>query len=237
MFGKKKIIETQKKELDELKKLLAAAEEKNASLEKELDEIKLKELAIARSITNANLAAEDILAQAREESGRVKEQAEKELAEAQTHSSSITSSAEEKAMNVVSEAEKRAADVVSQAETKSKDILAEAEAQSQKRIQDTEDEVRSYASILVKLNENMKEQAKLAQEASERYAAFYNQMSKSIPGIMSSITGAQLAEGVKEVPENTTEKAEPTVKVSDILPEETAPSESVSTEDILNSIS
>lgn len=237
IFGKNKIIEAQIKEISDLKKQLVAADEKIESLEKELGEIKSKELAIAKAITTANLAAEDILAQAREESGKVKEKAEKELSDAQAQASSLTASASEKASLVMAEAEEKASTVVSEAESKGKDILAEAEAKSQKKIQDTEDEVRSYATILVRLNENMKEQAKLAQEASERYAAFYEQMSQSIPGIMNSIKGAQLTDAtdIKERSCTGQENNENVMTVSDILTDGTE-EESASTEDILNSI-
>ena len=237
LFGKKKIIEAQTREMNDLKKQLSDAEAKCAAVEKELQELKTKELAIAKAITNANLAAEDILSQAREESGRVKEQAEKELENAQEQSSTIKSSAEEKALHVIAEAEEKASMVMSEAESKGKDILAEAEAKSQKRILDTEEEVRSYAEILVKLNENMKEQAKLAQEASERYAAFYNQMSKSIPGIMNSITGAQLPEKTHSEEESLspTDSKESIITVSDILSEE-VDEKSISTDDILKGI-
>lgn len=250
IFGKKKIIEAQAKELEELQRQLSLAEEKNSALETELNGLKSKELAIAKAITDANLAAEGILQKAQEESGKSKEKAEKELADAESMSSSIRSSAEdtatrvvaaaeEKAATVISEAEKTSAKLVSEAENKKEDILAEAETKCQQRLRETEDEVRSYAEILVKLNENMKEQAKLAQEASERYAAFYAQMSSSIPGIMSSITAAQLPETTKKAEQpilSATAIEGKVITVSDILVQEPL-IETVSTEDILNSVS
>lgn len=238
LFGNRKMVETLTKELEELKSKLSEKDARIEALTNELDELKKRELAISKALTDANLAAEGIKSTAREESAKVKEQAEKELTDAQEQSKLLTSEAEEKASKVIADAEEMASLVVSDAEDKGKDILAEAEAKSQKRLQDTEDEVRSYASILVKLNENMKEQAKLAQEASERYAAFYEQMSKSIPGIMSTISGAQLPEpktesaGEKKI---TGERGN-VIKVDDILTVETGES-SVTTEDILNSIS
>lgn len=237
LFGKQKIIDAQVKELEDLKKQLSEATEKNSALEKEVNEMKLREFAVAKAMTDANLAAEGILSQAREESGKVKEEAEKTLNDAAVQSNTITATASEKASQLIAEAEQKASDVVSEAESKGKGILAEAEAKSQKRIQDTEDEVRSYASVLVKLNENMKEQARLAQEASKRYAAFYEEMSKAIPGIMNSITNAQLPEAdTSSVTDRIDRsKEEPSVTVSDILTGETD-NNTVSTEDILNSI-
>lgn len=230
LFGKTKKIE-------ELEKQLSCSEEKIASLEKELADMKLREFAIAKAMTDANVAAETILAQAREESGKTKEQARLELAEAETRSGSIRAEANEKASRVVAEAEEKAAKVVSEAEGKGNTILAEAEEKSQKRLKETEDEVRSYAEVLVKLNENMKEQARLAQEASERYAAFYHQMSVSLPGIMSSLTGGQLPEGELngKIAEPASKSDASVTKVSDILAGDPV-AETVSTEDILNSI-
>lgn len=237
LFGKQKIIEAQAKELEELKKQLSLAEEKNNSLEKELADLRSKELAIAKAMTDANLAAENILSQAREESEKTREKADKELEDAEALSNSIAESANETASKVIKEAEDKAANVISDAEAKGNDLLADAETKCQKRLQDTEDEVRSYASILVKLNENMKEQAKLAQEASERYAAFYEQMSKSIPGIMNSITSSQLPEANRSPKsDNCPDGSDSVIRVSDILTVESEKAEA-STEDILNSIS
>ena len=242
LFGRAKLIE-------DLKKQLSASEDKVASLEKEIAQLKARELAVGKALTDANVAAETIKAQAKEESGKTKEKAKKELADAQTQSNAIRSQAKEKASKVVAEAEEKAALVVSQAsekseklvseaEEKGQSILAEAKEESQRRLQETEDEVRSYASVLVKLNENMKEQARLAQEASEKYASFYKQMSLSLPGIMNSLTVNQLSEG-DHPEEKKAEKPEQTgsvTKVSDILSAEAA-TETVSTKDILNSIS
>lgn len=241
LFGRAKLIE-------DLKKQLSSSEEKVAALEKEISELKAREFAVAKAMTDANVAAQNIVAQAKEESGKTKEKAKKELADAETQSGSIRSKAKEKASKVVAEAEEKAAKVVSQAnekgekliseaEEKGQSILAEAEEKSQRRLQETEDEVRSYASVLVKLNENMKEQARLAQEASEKYAAFYQQMSLSLPGIMNSLTN-QLPEGEQKEEQKTdgSEKTGPVTKVSDILSAD-AGKETVSTEDILNSIS
>lgn len=208
IFGKGKVIAGQAKEIEELKQKLA-------SMEQELSGYKAKEAAIARTMTDAALTAQNMVTKAETESAELKSAAEKEAGEMRA--------AAEKDVNDLKE---QSSTIISDAEKKSGEIIEAAEAESEKKRRETEEEVRSYAGILQKLNENMLEQARLAEEASRKYAAFYEQMSKAMPGLLGTAP-AMLAE----------KKAEPdgdVITVSGIAGAE--PAGETTTDDILNAI-
>lgn len=211
IFGKGKLIAEQAKELEELRQKLAG-------MEQELNSYKEKEAAIARTMTDAALTAQNMVVKAETESAELKSAAEKAAGELR-----------ETAQKEVDELRERSSTIISDAEKKGGEIIEAAEAESEKKRKETEEEVRSYAGILQKLNENMKEQARLAEEASKKYAAFYEQMSKAMPGLLSNAAPAMIG-SAKE----TEEKAGDVITVSGLTGGEAEGT--ATTDDILNAL-
>ena len=215
--NKKKIAE-QEKELEELKARLAEAEQKNAALTEEVNTLKGREAAVGRVMTDASFMAEGILSRAKEESDKVMEKAAQDADDVRIKSESLVTEAQEKGDKLVSEAQ-----------AKGQKLVEEAEEKSRQRLKETENEIRDYAAVLTKLNNNMKEQARLAEEASKRYAAFYEEMARALPGILGS--------AAMELPgaEKAADTAASPVRLSDIVPD-SSDGKDITTDEILNKL-
>lgn len=176
MFGRKtKIISEQAERIKQL-------EEQVAELTKAVDSFTVREHAISRAMTDAALQADRIVSDAQREAGEILEQSQANAESARKDSEQIVDTAYQNA----------------------RDIVKEAEAESRRKLDETQEQIDSYASLLSGYDKLIQENIKTAEESARRFAELAGQLHASIPQIVSAdgkLIGAAPDKQEEEKPE------------------------------------
>ena len=164
-FGKKRLIEEQKRTIAELNEKLSAQQQQLDSVNEELLAYKEREHAISRAITDAAETASRIISDAQKESDDIHDTAQQEYIALQRTRDGVIQNAYENA----------------------RDIIKDAEVASEKKIKETDAAVSAYVQLLTQFNESMKEQARQAEENVKKLSEFYVRLNSALPELFAEV--------------------------------------------------
>lgn len=150
-------IEAMRKENGDLQTQVTALTERVHSYEE-------RERSIARAMTEATAKAESVVSDAEQQANAIMEQSKAD-----------------------SDAARRDAErVVDTAYQNARDIVKEAENESKKRLDETQDQIETYVSILTGYDQLVQENIRAAQENAKKFAKLAQKLHGSIPQILSA---------------------------------------------------
>lgn len=186
MFGKKaKQIKEQAALIAQMQAKIDDLTHQNERLSEKVDEYVAKEILIARTLTDANAQAEQVVSEAQREAGDILEQSQ---------------------MNA-EQARRDAEILVDDAYKNARDIVKTAENESAKKLEDTREQINSYVGLLEQYDAVVQENIRRAQESAKAFAQLSEELHAAIPQILTpegTLIGEPKA-AVREEPEGAEE--------------------------------
>lgn len=200
MFGKKKrMIEEQRAKISELERKLGLLEEENRSFKDREIDLNRREVSIGRVILEATEAADKTVAEAQDKADVLLKEAQDDR-----------------------EAAKRDADrLVEDAYRNARDIVKEAEQTGQQKLDETQERIEQYATLLNSYDKLVQEQIRMAEDNAKRFSDLSRALHEAVPKLLAS-DGTPLLD--EEKTEAVFEPAEPDPAPAD-GPQENEPAE------------
>ena len=164
-FKKKKLIEEQVRAIAELNEKLSEKQKQLDSANAQLEELRQREYAISRVMTEAAETANRIITDAQKESDDIHDSAQKEYISSQ----------------------KKGEEMIQTAYENARDIIRDAEQTSEKKIKETDEAVCAYVQLLNQFNESMKEQARQAEENVKKLCDYYARLNSALPELFAEV--------------------------------------------------
>ncbi len=185
MFGKKKrMIEEQRARIGELERKLGLLEEENRSFKDRETDLNRREVSIGRVILEATAAADKTVSEAQDKADVLLKEAQDDR-----------------------EAAKRDADrLVEDAYRNARDIVKEAEQTGQQKLDETQDRIEQYATLLNSYDKLVQEQIRMAEDNAKRFSELSRALHEAVPKLLAS-DGTPLLD--EEKTESVFEPAEP----------------------------
>jgi len=187
MFGKKKrMIEEQRAKISELERKLGLLEEENRSFKDREIDLNRREVSIGRVILEATEAADKTVAEAQDKADVLLKEAQDDR-----------------------EAAKRDADrLVEDAYRNARDIVKEAEQTGQQKLDETQERIEQYATLLNSYDKLVQEQIRMAEDNAKRFSDLSRALHEAVPKLLAS-DGTPLLDEEKTEAEADFKPAEP----------------------------
>ncbi len=195
MFGKKKrTITEQRERISELERRLGLLEEEKRAFQERETELNRREASIGRVILEATNAADKTVADAQDKADVLLKEAEEDR-----------------------EAAKRDADrLIDDAYRNARDIVKEAEQTGQQKLDETQDRIEQYATLLNSYDKLVQEQIMMAQDNAKRFAELSRALHEAVPRLLASdgtpLLDEKRSEEVSDTPEPEPVQAEKPVQ-------------------------
>ena len=165
MFGKKKrMIEEQRAKISELERKLGLLEEENRSFKDREIDLNRREVSIGRVILEATEAADKTVAEAQDKADVLLKEAQDDR-----------------------EAAKRDADrLVEDAYRNARDIVKEAEQTGQQKLDETQERIEQYATLLNSYDKLVQEQIRMAEDNAKRFSDLSRALHETVPKLLAS---------------------------------------------------
>ncbi len=177
------MIEEQRQKIAELEEQIKGLSERNTTLQERVADVERREGSIGRAISEATLAADQLVKDAQRQAGAMLDQAQKD-----------TDAAKRDAENLVDDAYRNARDIVKEAET-----------EGERKLNEVQERIDTYAALLHTYDRMVQEQIQIAQDNAKRFAELSRALHEAVPQILS-------AEGTLSEPEKGPKTAEEPAK-------------------------
>ena len=164
-FKKKRLIEEQVRTIATLNEKLSEKQQQLDNVNAQLEELRQREYAISRVMTEAAETANRIISDAQKESDDIHDSAQQEYISSQ----------------------KKGEEMIQTAYENARDIIRDAEQTSEKKIKETDEAVCAYVKLLNQFNESMKEQARQAEENVKKLCDYYARLNSALPELFAEV--------------------------------------------------